>query len=124
MVAAVPALQEWKTVEYQGVQIGIPSAWERLDMSDCEFQFQLWAPPDSPPCRFEGGVVFYGSAIFDPAHRPGIRRTASNGTDTASWAGYAYAGNYAVYVLDADRNLVQKVLDSAWVTGGKSPGVR
>jgi hypothetical protein len=114
----------WKTIEHRGVQIDIPSAWERLDMSDCEFQFEQWAPPDSSPCDSEGGVAFYGSATFDPAHGPGVRRTTTNGTDAATWGGYVYAGDFAVYASDTDRDLVQGVLDSVRVTRSRAPGVR
>ena len=104
----------WKTIDYEGVQIDIPSAWERLDMSDCEFQFERWARPDSPLCDFEGGAAFYGSATFDPAHGPSVRRTTENGI--ATWGGYVYAGDFAVYASDGDRDQVQEVLDSVRVT--------
>jgi hypothetical protein len=121
VVADAPARIIWKTIEYRGVQIDIPSAWERLDMGDCEFQYERWAPPHSPPCRYEGGVAFYGSATFDPAHGPGVRRTDTSGAGIPTWGGYVYAGDYAVYASDTDRDLVQKVLDSAQVTGSKAP---
>jgi hypothetical protein len=124
VVADSPAREEWKTIEYRGVQIDVPSAWERLDMSDCELQYERWAPPHSPPCRYEGGAAFYGSATFDPAHGPGIRRTATKGTDAPTWSGYVYAGDYVVYASDNDRDLVQRLLDSAQVTGSKAPGGR
>jgi hypothetical protein len=122
VVVGSPAREGWKTVEYHGVQIDVPFAWVRLDMSDCEFQFERWAPSDSPPCDFEGGAAFYGSATFDPARGPGVWRTTTNGTD--AWGGYVYAGDWAVYTSDTDRDLVQEVLDSARVTGGKARGVR
>ncbi len=83
-------------------------------MSECEFEFESWARPDSPPCDFEGGAAFYGSATFDPAHGPGVRRTTENGT--ATWDGYVYAGDFAVYASDSDRDLVREVLDSARAT--------
>jgi hypothetical protein len=122
-VASAPAQQTaarsaepgWKTIEYRGVQLDVPSDWERLDLSECEFRSERWAPPGSPPCDFEGGAVFYGSATFDPAHGPGVRRTGANGTDAAAWAGYVYAGDFAVYARHTDRDLVQRVLDTARV---------
>ena len=101
----------WKTIESRGVQVDVPASWDRLDVSDCEFQFELWGPPDSPACRLDaGGVAFYSSATFDPAHGPGVRRTDDN--NGPSWNGYAYAGDLAVYVSDDDRSLVRKVLSS------------
>jgi hypothetical protein len=109
-ISGTLARAAWKTVEYRGVQIDIPSAWERSDMSGCEFQFEQWAAPGSPACRLEGGAAFYGSATFDPFHGPGVWQTAT------TWSGYAYAGDYAVYVSDTDRDLVQKVVDSARAT--------
>nr|BFE74027.1 hypothetical protein GCM10020092_073280 [Actinoplanes digitatis] len=105
--SSAPVRDDWQTIEYRGVKVDIPADWKRLKKDDCEFQFEQWAPPGSHPCDFKGGVRFYGSATFDPAHGPGVRRT------TGTWSGYVYAGDYAVYVSGADRDLVQRVLDSA-----------
>lgn len=98
----------WQTIEYQQVRVEIPASWERLDQGGCEFEFEVWAPPGTAPCSWSGGVGFYGSATFDPAHRPGIWRD-----DDTDWAGYAYAGEFAVYVGDDDRATVRRVLASA-----------
>src|SRR5215217_9620221 len=68
----------WKTVEYRGVEVDVPATWERVDMSDCEFQFERWAPPESAPCHFEEGMGFYSSATFDPMHGPGVRHTTGD----------------------------------------------
>jgi hypothetical protein len=102
----------WKTIEYQGVQVDIPAAWTRADQENCEFQFERWTPPDLPACSPEGGVASYGSATFDPAHGPGIRR-GETASDSADWGGYVYAGDFAVYAADDDRGLVRHVLKSA-----------
>jgi hypothetical protein len=110
-VVAESSTPGWKTIEYQGVNVDIPVAWEPVDMDDCEFQFEQWAPPNSRECGLDGGVAFYGSATFDPALGPGVRRT--NSTDSPTWGGYAYAGDFAVYASDDDRDLVQKILKSA-----------
>jgi hypothetical protein len=104
----------WKTIEYQGVRVDIPSDWGRLDPSECEFQIERWAQPDSPPCDFEQGAAFYASATFDPADGPGVRRTTENGS--ATWAGYVDSGDFVVYASDADRGVVQELLDSVRVT--------
>ena len=98
----------WKTIEYEQVRVEIPASWERLDQGGCEFEFEVWASPGTDPCSWSGGVAFYGSATFDPAHGPGIRRD-----DDTSWAGYAYAGEFAVYVGDDDRAVVRRILASA-----------
>jgi hypothetical protein len=97
-----------QTIEYGGVQVDVPAAWARVDSSGCEFRLEMWAPPGSPRCRLTNGVVFYGAATFDAAHGPGVRQEKGG-----TWAGYAYAGSYAVYAADADRDLLQEVLDSA-----------
>ena len=110
-----PADDGWQTVEYRDIQVDVPSAWERLDMSGCEFQFVQWAPPDSGPCGLQGGAAFYGSATFDPKHGPGVQR------EDTTWDGYVYAGDYTVYASAADRAVVQKVLDSVRVNGSKPP---
>ena len=81
-------------------------------MGGCEFQFERWGPTNLPECSPDGGLAFYGSATFDPAHGPGIRYDGPVGDDP-TWAGYVYAGDFAVYVADDDRDLVQHVLRSA-----------
>ena len=111
MVGDSPSREGWKTVEYKGVRIDVPSSWQRLDMSDCEFEFERWARPGSAACEYEDGAAFYVSATFDPAFGPGVRRTTENGTRI--WGGYAYAGDFAVYASDQDRDLVREVLASA-----------
>jgi len=84
-------------------------------MSECEFHFEQWGPPDSGPCGLNGGVAFYGSATFDPKHGPEVQREGT------TWDGYVHAGHYVVYASDADRDIVQKVLDSVRVNGSKPP---
>jgi hypothetical protein len=116
-VVSDPATRQgWKTIEHEGVRVDIPAAWERTDMDDCEFRFEHWAPPDSSACGFDGGVAFYASAVFDPAHGLGIRRADTTAADASTWGGYAYAGDFAVYASDDDRKLVEEVLDSARTT--------
>lgn len=114
VVGDSPSREGWKTIAYQGVQVDIPSAWEWVDMDSCEFHFERWARPDSAGCDFEGGAGFYGSSTFDPASGPGVRRTTENGIRT--WGGYAYAGDFAVYASDDNRDVVKGVLDSVRVT--------
>jgi hypothetical protein len=109
------AREGWKTVEYDGVRVDIPTAWERVDMGDCEFQAERWAPPDAPPCDSEEGVAFYRSATYDPADGPGVRRAGESGGP--AWGGYAYAGDFAVYASDGDRAVVRDVLVSAREAG-------
>lgn len=103
----------WKTIEYEGVRVDIPGSWERLDMGECEFQFERWGPPGIPPCEADAGVGFYRSATFDPAHRPGVRRGEPSGPEGPDWGGYVYAGDFAVYAADANREVVEEVLGSA-----------
>jgi hypothetical protein len=116
VVGDSPSREGWKTIAYQGVQADVPSAWEWVDMSSCEFHFERWARPDSAGCEFEGGLGFYGSSTFDPAFGPGVRRTTENGLRT--WGGYAYVGDFAVYASDDNRDVVKGVLDSARLTSG------
>jgi hypothetical protein len=101
----------WKTIDYRGVRVDIPASWKPADTDDCEFQFERWLPPKTPDCAPDGGVAFYASATFDPAHGPGVRRTVDN-KDSPAWGGYATAGDFAVYASDDDRALVEKVLRS------------
>jgi hypothetical protein len=102
----------WMTIRYEGVRVDIPASWERVDRDDCEFEFEAWAPPPhADSCAWAGGVAFYRSATFDPAHEAGVRRTESLGEP--EWGGYTYAGDLAVYASDDDRELVLRVLQSA-----------
>jgi hypothetical protein len=101
----------WTTIRFEGVRVDIPASWKRLDRDDCEFEIEVWAPSDSQSCTWAGGVAFYGSATFDPAQGPGVRRTASR--EEPAWGGYTYAGNFAVYASDDDRETVLQVLQSA-----------
>src|SRR5215211_3081204 len=116
--AIVSTTDGWKTVEYQGIQVDIPSGWTRADMENCEFQFERWAPPELPACGAEGGVSFSASATFDPAHGPGIRHN-DTANDAPDWAGYVYAGDFAVYAADDDRGLLRHLLTSARAIGGR-----
>jgi hypothetical protein len=116
VVTSAPTADGWKTIEYHGVQVDIPVGWTRADMEDCEFQFERWTPPDLPACSPDGGVSFYASASFDPAHGPGIRHE-DTAKGAVAWAGYVYAGGFAVYAADDDRGLVQRLLRSATASG-------
>jgi hypothetical protein len=109
-VVSDPATSEWKTIEYRGVQVDIPASWEPLDMDNCEFQFEVWAPPETG-CDWAGGVAFYGSATFDPAHGPGVQRVTS--PNEPEWRGYTFAGDFAVYASTDDRDAVERILQSA-----------
>ena len=103
----------WKTIEYEDVRVDVPGSWERWDTDGCEFQFERWGPPGLPPCEADAGVAFYGSATFDPAHRPGVRRTEASGAEAGDWGGYVYAGDFAVYASDDDPDVVEGILRSA-----------
>ena len=104
----------WKTIEYQGIRVDIPAGWERWDLDDCEFQFEHWGPPGSSVCTSGAGVAFYGSATYDAAHGPGIRRAAATGRGGA-WEGYVDVGEFVVYTSDDDRDVVEALLNSARV---------
>jgi hypothetical protein len=108
----------WKTIESQGLQVDIPAGWTRAATQSCEFQFERWTPPNLPACSPDGGVAFYPSATFDPKHGPGIRHDDS-ASAVPDWAGYVYAGDFAVYAADDDRGLVQHVLRSARAASGE-----
>jgi hypothetical protein len=99
-----------KAVEYHGVRVTVPGAWKRSDMQRCEFAFEHWAPPGAPACGRGTGVSFYGSATFDPAHGPGVRRGGRH--DSTRWNGYVSAGDYVVYVAAQDPTVVRDILAS------------
>ncbi len=115
VVTDSPAKSGWKTIEYQGIRVDIPSGWERSEMADCEFRFEHWAPADSPGCGSDEGVAFYRSASFDPASGPGVERVEANGV-SHFWAGYVEVGGWAVYASDGDQDVVAMLLNSARVT--------
>jgi hypothetical protein len=110
VVDGATAPRGWKVLEYEGVRVDIPADWKRLDQADCEFQFERWGSPSTEDCQDDGGVAFYRSATFDPAHGPGVRRAVSK--NEPLWGGYAYAGEFAVYASDGNRSVVAKILGS------------
>src|SRR5258708_2065079 len=84
VVPDVSAPEGWKTIEYGGVQVEIPTGWTRSEGEDCEFPFERWTPPGQPACSPDGGVAFYVSATFDPLHGPGVRHD-DTGKDVPAW---------------------------------------
>ena len=54
----------WKTIEYRGVQVDIPTGWTRSDVENCEFPFERWTPPSQPAC-------------FTTSPRPAARRATA-----------------------------------------------
>lgn len=105
---------EVHTIEFEGVRVDIPASWERLDMGDCEFNFEHWGPPEVPPCDPDAqGVAFYGSSTFDPDLGPGVIKNDEQDPEAPDWEGYAYAGEFAVYASADDRGVVQDILKSA-----------
>jgi hypothetical protein len=106
----------WKTIEYQGVRVDIPSAWERSDTDDCESPVEeQWGTPGSAGCFQDAGVSFFSSSTYDAAYPPGVRRRAQDG-ESNDWAGYVRIGEFAVYTYDRDRAVVGMLLDSARAT--------
>lgn len=97
------------TVEHQGVSVELPLAWVELDRSGCEFDFTVYGPEASDPCRPEQNLAFYASATFDPAYGPGIHRNP----DGDGWGGYTYVDDTVVWVTATERDVVERVLDSA-----------
>ncbi|QCX26346.1 hypothetical protein [Nocardioides jishulii] len=104
----------WKTLAYEGVEVDVPASWERLDMGDCGFSVERWAPPGTDPCAPDAaGVAFYGSALFDPVMGPDVARHSEEAVAGADWSGYADADEFAVNVTAGDKATVQRILDSA-----------
>ncbi|WP_017933084.1 hypothetical protein [Nocardioides sp. Iso805N] len=112
-----PNADGWKTIEYQHVRVDVPGSWRHADTSDCAFKLERWTPPGVGACSLNGGVFFYRSATYDPAHGPGIRH--SDGVDDAvAWEGYVGAGDLVVYAADSDRATVRHLLRSVRAPGG------
>lgn len=102
----------WRTVTYDGVSVDVPDAWQRLDMSSCEWEFVQLGPATADPCEQTDGVSFYGSATFDPATGPGLRGRS----------GYVGAGDRIAYVT-ADPDVAWRVLASAREEGVRIPNL-
>lgn len=109
----------WKTIEYRGVRVDVPWRWQRVDMAGCEFSYERWAPPGTTPCRYAGGVAFFGSATFDPAYGPGARRSERAGEP--AWSGWTDGDSWLVVDAgDEDREVVAKILGSV-TPGNEEP---
>lgn len=102
----------WRTVTYDGVSIDVPDAWQRLDMSSCEWELVQLGPATADPCEQTEGVSFYGSATFDPSTGPGLRGRS----------GYVGAGDRVAYVT-ADPDVAWRVLASAREEGVTIPNL-
>ena len=106
----------WHTVEHEGVLVDVPPNWGRLDTAGCAFELVRFGPPGSDPCGYDGqSLNFYGSAIFDPAHGPGLR------AEDERWAGYVYTGDWAVYAAVDDQDRARRILGSAREEGQQAP---
>jgi hypothetical protein len=109
----------YQALEYRGVRVDIPQDWVRVEDSDCEFEFERWAPPGSPTCEPDiTSVAFYGRATFDPELGPGLQRVKE---PEKAWAGYVIVGDWAVYVSGPERAAAAAMLASARVTDVNRP---
>ena len=95
-------------VTYAGATVDVPDDWAPVDCSQGGWT-QL-GPGAPGPCDDGVGVIFYGSATYDPSDRPGV--ISPVGTDPALFGGYAYGGDWAVYVQTPRRDLTRQVLAS------------
>lgn len=98
----------WATAEHGGVTVDLPPGWAELDQSGCRWPWPRFGPRSSNPCDPRAdGFTFYNSATFDPFEGPGLRRSHGG------WVGYVLAGEYAISINAADKEVAQRVLDSA-----------
>ncbi|GAA3816779.1 hypothetical protein [Nocardioides panacisoli] len=95
-------------VRYRGATVDVPEDWKPLDCG--EFDWTQLGPAGPGPCGGGVGVAFYGSATYDPKDRAGV--ISPVGTDPALFGGYAYSGDWAVYVQTPQRTLTRQILAS------------
>jgi hypothetical protein len=96
-------------VTYDGAAVDVPEDWEPVP---CEHGDLIQVGPGEPgPCKGGVGVAFYRSETFDPADAPGVLSRSHQG-GAGLWSGYAYGGDWAVYVQTPDRHLTRQVLAS------------
>lgn len=100
----------WKTIEFEGLRVDIPSTWKPVKANKCEFQFAEHYP-ETTVCDETPGLRLYGRSLFDPYRQPGVQRTNTSGK--AVWSGYIYRGDFAVVASGSNREMVQRVLGSA-----------
>lgn len=100
----------WRTVELDGVRVDVPDAWLRVEVAGCPYAHEHWAL-EGADCGDDQGLALLGSATFDPADGPGVRRYG--GGASPEWGGYVLVGDLAVNVFDDDREVVRAVLGSA-----------
>jgi len=101
---------QWKTIEYEGVQVDVPSDWEKSDQTGCGIPVEGWSAPSTKACKFIEGIAFFGTGTFDLKGQPTEIRTKPDGS---GYGGYVIVGSLAVAADSADREVVQGVLDSA-----------
>jgi hypothetical protein len=106
----------WRTIEYQGVAVDLPEAWQRVDNSGCKFDLEHWGPGSARACGYAAGLMFFSSFTYDPAHGPGLRRDEPG--QASRWSGYVRVEDLAVFVAHDDRSVARGVLSSARPAGG------
>ncbi|PWN04742.1 hypothetical protein DJ010_03765 [Nocardioides silvaticus] len=96
---------DWQRFAVEGVRFDVPDPWRELDCPGSGIYFG----PDPNRCGRNDYLTFYARAWFDPAMGPAEIVSGHEGGDTL-WAGYVFAGDWAVYVRTYDPQLTQDIL--------------
>lgn len=103
----------WKAIEYEGVRVGFlapGSGWTGVTASSSS---STGDHPTHLRADRRGASPSTSPRRSIPPTALTSRRTETPGSGAAEWAGYVYAGDFAVYASDDDRAVVERVLDSA-----------
>lgn len=111
-----PSSGEWQTTSEEDAAVAVPGDWSRYHCEFDGFEHDVYGPSSKDACEYVTYLAFYGSATFDPFARPGVL-SANEDADVPGWAGYVYAGDWAVSASTPDRDLTRRILASARVDG-------
>ena len=107
----------WRTVEYEGVAVDVPSGWQQHDVSTCLGVAFRYGPPDADPCSLDNdGLMIVPLADTESYRGPGVFRWK-----LTDWAGHVPIGDWVVGVQSDERDLAQRVLGSSREAGQEAP---
>ncbi|AIY16509.1 hypothetical protein GUY44_27890 [Pimelobacter simplex] len=97
----------WQTIAQGDARAEVPADWREVR---CEGGTSRWAPPGDEPCAGPSLATFLGTDAVTLTVGPGVLVRSDVGT---AWTGYVPAGDRALHVTGADRDLVRRVLATA-----------
>ena len=104
-----PVSDGWVRLEFNDVQVSVPSDWQRQTGGNCVPGWEHWGPTSTPACAV--GVTFLPEAATMSAEGRD-QAVRSRDADDPDWTGYSRTEKYVVSVSDDDSAVVERVIAS------------